>query len=381
MHWQYLLLLPVVLSSLYWIAAAVCVALFVRREKAAPDVAPDTAVLPTVSLLKPVYGLEKDLKANLETACHQDYPDYELIFGIQRKNEPALAVVEEIVGASQRKNIRIVVDETAIGNNGKVNNLYNASRNATGDVFVFSDSDMVLSPDYLQTIVAPLADEKTGICCTLYRAVRPENIFEVLELLSYNAEFIVSVIFAVVTKTSIACPGASLAIKRNVMEAVGGLEALCDFLVEDYELARRVVEKGFRIQFLPVMVKMHLDLATPAEWWTHQVGWDQKTKSANPVGFFLTLLIRGVPFAFIYAVTGAPYGEVLLLFTVILRILTGISNALYLRDRDGMQFIWLLPVRDLLGLVVWAGGLLKQTTSWRGRTFHLKNGKLTEERQ
>lgn len=381
MRWQNLFLLPVVLSSIYWIAAAVCVGLFVRRGKAAPAAAPDTAALPAVSLFKPVYGLEKDLKANLETACYQDFLEYELIFGIQRKNDPALPIVKEIAAASPRKNTRIVVDETAIGNNGKVSNLYNASRKATGDVFVFSDSDMMLAPDYLRTIVAPLADKKTGICCTLYQAVRPENIFEVFELLSYNAEFIVSVVFAVVTKTSIACPGASLAIRRDVLKAAGGLEELCDFLVEDYELGRRVAAKGFRIQFIPYTVRMHLDLTSLTEWWRHQMGWDQKTKSANPSGFFLTFLIRGVPFAIFYTLTGAPYGKVLLLFTIILRMLTGTSNALFLQDRDGIKFIWLLPVRDILGLVVWAGGLLKRTTSWRGRTFHLKNGKLTEERK
>ncbi len=381
MRWQYLFLLPVVLSSLYWIAAAVCVAFFVRREKAAPAAAHDAAALPAVSLLKPVYGLEKDLKANLATACYQDYPEYELIFGIQRKNDPALTIVEEISASSPREKTFVVVDETAIGNNGKVNNLYNASRKAAGDVFVFSDSDMMLAPDYLRTIVAPLADKKNGICCTLYQAVRPENIFEVLELLSYNAEFIVSIVFAIVTKTSLACPGASLAIRRDVLEAVGGLKDLCNFLVEDYELGRRVVEKGFRVHFHPYTVKMHLNLTSPVDWWRHQVGWDQKTKSANPSGFFLTLLIRGVPFAFFYALTGAPYGEMLFLFTVILRMSTGISNALLLQDQDGLKFIWLLPVRDILGLVVWGGGLLKRTTSWRGLTFHLKNGKLTKERQ
>ncbi len=326
-------------------------------------------------------GWKKIFKANLATACYQDYPDYELIFGIQRKNDPALTVVEEITAASPRKNTCVVVDETAIGNNGKVNNLYNAGRKATGDIFVFSDSDMLLAPDYLRTIVAPLADKKTGICCTLYQAVRPENIFEVFELLSYNAEFIVSVVFAVVTKMSIACPGASLAIRRDVLEAVGGLEELSEFLVEDYELGRRVVEKGFRIHFHPYTVKMHLDLAGPAGWWNHQVSWDQKTKSANPSGFFLTLLIRGVPFTLFYALTGAPYGKVLFLFTITLRISTGIFNALCLHDRDGIKFIWLLPVRDILGLVVWAGALVKRTTSWRGRTFRLKSGKLTEEKQ
>lgn len=380
MHWRYFLLLPVVLSFLYWLGAAVCVALFMRRGRTGPAVASSAPALPSVSLLKPVYGLERNLRANLETACRQDYPSYELIFGIQRENDPALSIIKEIVAASPRQNAKIVVDETAIGCNGKVNNLHNASRAATGDIFVFSDSDMVLAPDYLRNIVTPLADATTGICCTLYQAERPANIFEVFELLSYNAEFIVAMLFAIVTGTNIACPGASLAIRREVLEAVGGLAAVRDYLVEDYELGRRVVQKGYRIHFLPYTVKMHLDLKTPIDWWQHQVGWDQKTKSANPPGFILTLFIRGVPFAFLYAATGAPYGWLIFLATACLRILTGICNALHLHDRDGMKYIWLLPVRDVLGLFVWAASLLKRDTCWRGRTFVLRNGKMTEER-
>lgn len=380
MDWRYLLLLPVFMACFFWVGAAVCVAIFMKRDRPAPAGPASSSFLPFVSLIKPVCGLEKELRENLQSACRQDYPEYEVIFGIQRHDDPAREIVEAIVATSPRPNARIVVDDSVIGCNGKVNNIYHASRAARGDVFVFSDSDIFLEPDYLRKVVAPLADEKTGICCTPYLAQGPQNIFEALELLSYNAEFVVSLIFTVVTRAAIACPGASLAIRREVLDAAGGLMPLGDCLVEDYELARRVKMQGYRIRFIRRTVKMSVDLKTFGQWWRHQVGWDQKTKSANPSGFVFTLLIRGVPFALLYALTGGPSCWAVVLSTVGLRTVTAVSNAVVLGDHDGMKYIWLLPLRDMLGMFVWLASLVKRHTSWRGRNFILEKGKMREEK-
>lgn len=382
MDWRYLLLIPVFMASFFWLATVVCVTIFMKRGRTAPAPAglPSSSYLPFVSLLKPVCGLEKDLLDNLKTACRQDYPEYEVLFGVQRKDDPAVRILEEVVAACPRQNARIVVNESVIGHNGKVNNLYNTSLAAQGDVFVFSDSDVFLEPDYLRNIVAPLADEETGISCTLYRAQRPRNIFDALELLSYNADFLVSLLFTVVTGAAIACPGATMAVRREVLDTAGGLGSLGDYLVEDYELARRVVRKGYRIHFSPYTVKMSVGLESLSAWWAHQVGWDQKTKSANPSGFLFTFLIRGVPFALLYAATGAAHGWAVFLSTVVLRLFTATTNAMHLHDRDGIKFIWLLPLRDVLGLFVWLTSLVKRSTSWRGRTFVLEKGRMREEK-
>ena len=381
MAWQFLLLVPVCLAVPYWLASAVCVAIFMANGRIGPAAASPAPFVPFVSLLKPVCGLEKDLAVNLATACRQEYPKYEVIFGIQCQSDPALAVVEEVAAVCPRQNARVVVDESALGNNGKVNNLHNASRVAKGEVLVISDSDMRPAPDYLLHIVSPLADPGTGIACTLYLAERPENMLEVLELLSYNGDFVVAMLFAIVTGTAVACPGASLAIRREVLDEVGGLAPLRDELVEDHALARRVLAAGYRIRFIPYVVGMGLDLQTLAHWWRHQVSWDQKTKSASPVGYAGTLFIRGVPFALLYAMSGGPYGWTVVLATALTRIATGIANAGRLGDRDGLSWIVLLPIRDVLGLLVWVAALVKRRGSWRGRNFLLKNGKMLAEKE
>jgi len=378
MTWQDLILIPVFMDSIFWLMTTLCVAVFMRRKRVALAGRAPSSFTPYVSLIKPVYGLGKDLFVNLATACRQDYQDYEVIYAVQRKDDPAREIVGKVREAYPQQNVHVVVDESKIGSNGKVSNIYNASLRAHGEVFVFSDSDMFLEPDYLRKIVAPLADKRVGISCTLYSAWKPENILEALELLSYNINFVLSIVLAVVTKASIACPGATMAVRRDVLDEIGGLVPLGNYFVEDYELGRRVVAKGYRIHFVSYVAKMSVDRRKFRDWWLHQVYCDRNTKSANPSGFFFTLFIRGIPFALLYAFLGASHGWSVLLGTIGVRLLTAVSNSLFLQDRDGIKGIWLLPLRDLLGIFVWLASFLKRYTYWKEKTFVLKKGKMVE---
>ncbi len=378
MTWHYVLLIPVFFASSFWLTTTICMAIFFRKKRPALETKAPKKYSPFISLLKPVCGLEKNLYENLITACEQDYPDYEIIYSVQSRDDTALEILKKIRIKYPQKRIQIVIDENAVGPNGRLANIYNGSQRAKGEVLVFSDSDMVLKPDYLKTIVAPLADEKVGVSCTLYKARNPVSIIEALELLSFNVDFVPSMIFAIVTKVSIACPGATQAIRRKVLEKIGGLEPLGHYLVEDYELGRRVVEKGHQIHFVPYVADTEVDLKTFRDWWRHQVYWDQNTRAANPSGFFFTILIRGIPFAFLYALLGGLYGWIILLGTIGMRVGTALSGSFFLKDKDGMKSSWMLPIRDLLGIFVWLASFIKRKTYWRGRTFALKKGKMVE---
>lgn len=378
MTWQDFLLIPVFLASVYWPATTICMAVFWGREKSILEAKQPRSYLPYISLIKPVCGLEKDLYINLATACQQDYPEYEVIYSIQNRDDPALEILQKIREVYPQRNIQIVVDEDAVGPNGRLSNTYNASKRAKGTILVLSDSDMFLMPDYLRTIVKPLVHETVGISCTLYKAWKPGNIFETLELLSLNADFVPSMVLAIVTNASLACPGATLAIRREILDKIGGFPPLGHYLVEDYELGRRVMVAGYQIHFASYVANTSVDLKTFQDWWRHQVYWDQNTKSANPTGFFLTILTRGIPFAILYALLGGSYGWPVLLGTVGLRMMTAVANSYYLNDKDGIRNGWLLPVRDLFGIFVWLATFVKKETHWRGKTFILKKGILVE---
>ena len=171
-----------------------------------------------------------------------------------------------------------------------------------------------------------------------------------------------------------------MAIRRDVLEAIGGLLPLRDHFVEDYELARRAAAKGYRTRLVPHAAKMDVEVRSWTDWWRHRVGWDLKTRCANKWGYFFTLLIRGVPFALLYAAAGGPHGGWIPVAVAIFRIVTGSANAGFLGDRDGLRWIWLLPVRDILGFAVWSISLFTRKTRWRGQTFWVKKGKLVAAR-
>lgn len=381
MNWVFLLLIPVAGACVYWLMTSVCMALFFRHGRKRcrfPSAEPGT-FFPFVSLIKPVCGLEKNLYENLATACLQDYPRYEVIYSAQREDDPALKILYELNDNYPNVKMQIVVNEYAVGPNGRLANLYNAAKHAEGEILVFSDSDMFLKPDYLKNIVAPFADPAVGVSCTLYKAWAAYNLPEKLELLSFNADFIPAVVFARVTGASLACSGASQAVSRSALEAIGGLAPLGNYLVEDFELGRRIVdEKGFKMAFAPHVAATGVDLENFREWWRHQVYWDQNTRAANPAGFFFTILIRGVPFAVIYATLQGPWWPQILAVCLGARLFTAAVNSTYLGDHEGLRALWLLPLRDSLGLFVWLASFLKRKTFWKGRTFILKKGKMME---
>ncbi|MBT8342345.1 MAG: glycosyltransferase, partial [Desulfatitalea sp.] len=343
---DFLLLAPVLFGALFWVATTVAVVRFMRSAgNPAPPEASAQAP-PFVSLLKPVCGLEKRLYENLATACRQHYGAYEVIFAVQDPADPALPLLRRIRSDFPRTRIKIVVNDHRIGANGKVNNLYHAVEQAHGDIIAVSDSDMHLDPDYLGHLAAPFMDRRTGIVCALYQARQADNLYEALELLSYNADFVPALLFAYLSKSAVVCPGATMAIRREVLDAVGGLAPLADYFVEDFELGRRVTAAGHRIRLIAHNTGMSLDLASFGQWWRHQVYWDQNTKSVHGLGFFFTVLVRGVPFALLYALVGGPYGWAVPAASIGLRLLTGLANALALKDAAGARRIGLLPVRD-----------------------------------
>ncbi len=369
---RWLFIVPVAGGTIFGLLCVWTILRFRKRQGLAEAREPE--VWPSVSILKPVHGLEKNLHENLRTACLLDYPDYEVIFSVQRLDDPALPVLREIEREFGTSRAKIVVEEKNVGWNGKINNLAGALPHARHDVYVISDSDVRLPTGYLKAIVAPLSDQSVGFVCTPFRVAEADRWFEKLELLSLNADFMPSVIFAYETSASLFCLGASIALRRKTLDEIGGIEGLSDYLVEDYEMGRRIVERGYRsILVLPVIETM-VDLKTRSQWWKHQVYWDQNTRAARPLAYACTLLIRAIPCALIFALLN-PVGLMgwsVLAGAIAMRMATaGLIMGVGLEDREGLRALWLLPVRDVAGMVSWLLSFLWRKTTWRETEFVL----------
>jgi ceramide glucosyltransferase len=375
------LFIPVAVGSLYAILCVPVVIAFCRQARRSAGAG--SATWPAVTILKPVCGPERDLRANLESACRQDYPEYQVVISAQNPGDPAVTVARKIQEQFGTDRVSVVVADVRVGLNGKVNNLLGALPAARHDILVISDSDVRLEPGYLKAMIAPLADKDVAAACSLFRAVGARRWFERFELLTVNADFIPGVIFAHVTGLSRFCLGPSLALRRSTLESIGGLESLGDYLTEDYEIGRRIWEARGRLAVVPQFVDTTLDLGTASHWWKHQVYWDQNTRAARPGSFFATILMRAVPFACLFAVArlGDDLGLAVLAGAVGVRLVTAAAMLGYgLRDGEGLQSLWLLPLRDLLGLVWWVLAFAKRTVVWRGAEFVLSaDGRLVPD--
>lgn len=375
MHWTFVFLIPVLFTGLYWVATNICLALFLKRRPVSKTSQKES--WPFVSLIKPVCGLEKGLYENLATALHQDYPRYEVIYTVQNANDPALPILRRIEREALSGQVQVVVDETTVGTNGRMSNLYLGSQRAKGEVLVFSDSDMVLKSNFLKAIVAPLKEKNVGSVSVLYQMSGAANFSQHLESLFFNVDFIPSMILAYMTGASL-CTGGSQAVRKETLEEIGGLKGIANYFSEDYELVRRIHRKGYAIRLLPFTVPMTLDLQSVRSFWRHQVYWGQSIWAAAPLRYFFTFLVRGIPFASLYGLCGGLFWEPILLATVGLRYLTSLLNVGLLKDRANIRNLIFLPLLDFLELGVWFVSLVKRRTSWRNKEFYVENGMLVE---
>ena len=290
--------------------------------------------------------MEKNLRENLRSTVRQDYPEFEVIFSVQRPDDPALPLLYEVQREFGSAKVIVAVDQQQAGANGKINNMLGAMPHVRHDYMVISDSDVALEPGYLRSIIAPLFRPGVGFVCTPYKAAKAAAWFEKMELLSLNADFMPSVVFAYETGASGFCLGASISLPTKLLDEIGGVAALADYLVEDYELGRRISELGYKRVLAPPVIDTMVDLKTPSQWWKHQVYWDQNTRAARPVAFFTTLLIRSIPFGIIFALLRLfdQVGLMVLGAALVIRLLTAaIILGWGFGDREGVRALPLLP--------------------------------------
>jgi ceramide glucosyltransferase len=374
---EWFFLIPALGGSVYAILCLIAVARF--RFPSNTEHNP-LGYWPGVTVLKPVRGLEKNQRENLRSACLQDYPEYQVVFSVQETDDPAIPLLRSIQKEFGTDRVTVAIENCHAGTNGKINNMIGGLRHARHDVLVISDSDVLLKPDYLKAIVAPLRDPDVGCACTLYKAAKADTWFEKMELLTLNADFMANVLFAHFSGASKFCLGASVALHRSTLEHIGGLEALSDYLVEDYEMGRRIWTLGKKIAVIPYFVDTVVDLKSPSQWWNHQIYWDQNTRAARPLAFFSTALIRSVPFAALYAAArlGDAIGLSIMAGAFGLRMISAAAILSWgLRDREGLRSLGLLIFRDIASLITWLLAFIKRTTVWRGTSFILtKDGRL-----
>lgn len=359
------------LASGYAVVALIAVLLWYRRRSQST-----TARRPAVTILKPLCGAEPGLYENLRSFCMQDYPQFQLIFGVRDGADPALQAVERLQEQFPALQIEVVIDPQQHGSNRKISSLINMVKRAQHDVLVMADSDARVRPDYLSKVTAPLLDPKVGLVTCIYHGMPTPQVWSRLGAMYVNEWYMPSVLLAALFGHQGYVSGQTICIRRDTLQAIGGLHAVENELADDYRLGERVRALGLKITLSPYMLEAEHDEPTLQLLTRHELRWMRTLYVLRPRSFRFIFFTFSVPLALIgvglsAAQPGFESGAVSLLGCTL-----GARLLLHCVHRFGdkrplFADIWLLPVRDLLICWVWWRSFFTSRISWRGYEFDI----------
>lgn len=341
-----------------------------------------TTPLPPISVLKPVYGLDANLYQNLRSFCEQDYPNFQIVFGVADPNDAALQVIHQLLADLPERDLSITVSGLQIGSNRKISNVWNCLKLAKHDLLVIADSDMRVGADYLRHLAAGFEKQNVGAVTCLYKGKAAGGVSSVLGATFINEWFMPSVLVALKFQKIRFCFGATMGIRRAVLEEIGGLERLANELADDYMLGNLVAEHGHEVALVPYLVENVVYEPNLRSLLAHELRWARTVRSVQPLGYTLSFLTYVVPAALGLAVAaGNPIiGLSAVTFAIGLRVLMHDVARLSVDPATATHspaLYGLAVVRDLLCFGVWATSFVSRDVEWRGHSFRVdRHGQL-----
>jgi ceramide glucosyltransferase len=363
--------------SMFYYAAATLAAIRFAKRTASP-LPPIPKVPPRVAVLKPLHGSTNSLAANLVSFLEIAYPRVEFYFGVESYEDAAAEIPVALRQRYQYANITLVIGEEPNCSNRKIAKLVKmADRAEKAEVFVLSDADVSVERDYLKRIVGELmSDEKIGIVTCAYRA-RPGGSFASrLEALYVNTDFLPQILLAEMVEPMHYALGATIAIKRKVLEAAGGFRAVKNMLADDFYLGNFVNTQGFEIKLSDTIVTLTCEEKSFSDFWHHQLRWARTYRTVRPISI-ATILMHGPFWALVLlAVTrgsAAAFAALVLVVAARLAMSAAIVGRV-LKMPEMLGDLWLVPFKDLIMTGVWFGSLLSNKVMWAGRQFKVIRG-------
>lgn len=377
-------LLLVLASSAYLLLAALLTWQFASVERLGAPPPPDPPgsgaleaarprLWPGVSHLKPVRGTEDQLPECLESFMGQDYPGrVEMVVAARRPGGDLQRLVRGLGRAWPRVPVRLV-DGTGPGANRKIASCVQALAEATQGILVLSDADMRVDPDYLRRVVQPFADERVGLVTCLYAVRKAPGLGAALEGLSV-ADFGASVLVARRVEGISFALGATMAARREALEAIGGLEPLRDHLADDFQLGHRMAQGGWRVALAGTVVEDVLGPTAFSEYFSHQLRWMRTYRICRPGGHLAFLITQGLPWSlgFLAASGFSAAGWAVLSGWLVLRVAVAWAVWRWLARTPVAGWAWIAPLKDLLYLALWIASFGGSRVRWGDRDYRVQ---------
>ncbi len=365
-----LCLLLVVVCTLWTLLGAASVVVVTRRRRA-----PGARETPPVTVLKPLCGAEPSLARNLLSFLEQDYPDYEILLGVESADDPAVAVVRELLSQNPGRRARLVVHDVKHGTNPKVRNLRGMLAHAAHDLVVVSDSNIHAPPTYLRDLVEEYqrGPVQAGLVTNLVRGEGIDGLGGALESVQL-AGFCAAGIAGPSLVGEALVMGKSMLFSRSVLDELGGLECLSNVLAEDYVMGKMFQHAGYPVRVARTVVGNVASGATLSSFAARQLRWAMLRCRLRPLAYLfepVTSPLAMLPFA---AVLLGPWAFAWALSLLVVR--DGGQWLVVAGRRDVGVAIGVSPLRELLSLWAWARAPFHRHLAWRGHRVRLSSGSL-----
>lgn len=371
----------------YYLFAIVATRVYIAARRS-----PLPPFAPGVSILKSLKGLDPGMLDAFRSHCRQTYTGgYEILFGVSALDDPAVSAVRQLQIEFPEHTVRLIECPERLGTNGKVSTLAQLVPQARCEYILVNDSDITVSPHYLERVMAHFAPmalqpnaqppKAVGLVTALYRGRAHGTLGSRLESLGIATDFMPSVLVARMIEGGLRYGlGSTLAVSRDALAKIGGFEALVDHLADDYELGERICKAGYRVALSAEVVETSVPAYTWRGFCDHQLRWLRTVRDARPGGYAGLLFTQGLTLAVVNLIASgvSPLSLWLLALCFFLRIsLAMMVGAEVLGDHQVLPSLLLLPLRDLVATGLWIAGFAGNTIVWRDERFTVKGGKLS----
>ena len=365
----------IVSSTVYSLLVAVAVLRFRRRVSKVPP----ASFRPPVTVLKALHGDEPDLEQNLSSFFVQDYPEYEILFCARHGNDLGLQAARRVAARFPQVKARILTCGEPPWPNARTFSFEIMRREAAHQILVSSDSDVRVGPDYLASVVAPLADPNVGMVTSLYRGVTRHGLWAQLEAMGMSVEMTSGVLVADMVEGMKFALGPSMVMRQSTIEKIGGFEPVAAYYADDFVLGNWTATKAKETVVLSsYIVEHHVLNADFRKSIAHQQGWATSTRFSRPAGHVGEVLTYAVPFGLLALAVLAASGHLvlglaLLAFTLLDRVLLCLLVAgAVVNDTPALRKAWLYPLRDFMGFCFWVRSYFgSRRTRYRGELYEL----------
>ena len=339
-----------------------------RAFRAAPQLPPVS--LPPATVLKPLCGQEAGLYADLRSFCEQDYPAWQIVFGVRDAHDPALDTVHRLQAEFPQLDLQVAINPAQHGTSSKVSNLVNMMPLTRYDYLVIADSDVRVAPDYLRRVIAPLLDDSVGIVTCLYHGRPRPGLWSLLGSLFINEWFIPSVRVAALLGSRSFAFGATIALRRETLQQIGGFAAIANQLPDDYRLGELTRRRGLRTVLSEAEVETCVDEATLSGLLQHELRWLRTIRTVQPYGYALAGITFGIPVACLGSLLagGSAATLAMLAITAGARLMI---NSMPRRARSPLAQPGLVALNDFIGFALWCWSFTTRRVHWRHARYRV----------